>query len=75
VNPVDRLVVQAIVSIAQGMGKKTVAEFVADATSVCVLRDSGVQYAQGYHIGLPRPIAEVLPAMEDARQVGAVAIG
>jgi len=75
VNPVDRLVVQAIVSIAQGMGKKTVAEFVADAASVCVLRDSGVQYAQGYHIGLPRPIAEVLPAMEDARQVGAVAIG
>ena len=48
------------------MGKKTVAEFVADATSVCLLRDSGVHYAQGYHIGLPRPIVEVLPAMEDS---------
>jgi EAL domain-containing protein (putative c-di-GMP-specific phosphodiesterase class I) len=66
VNPVDRLVVQTIVCIAQGTGKKTVAEFVADATSVCLLRDSGVHYAQGYHIGLPRPIAEVLPAMEDS---------
>jgi EAL domain-containing protein (putative c-di-GMP-specific phosphodiesterase class I) len=60
-NPVDQLVVQAIVSIARGMGKKTVAEFVADAASVCLLRDSGVNYAQGYHIGLPRPIADVLP--------------
>jgi diguanylate cyclase (GGDEF)-like protein/PAS domain S-box-containing protein len=64
VNPVDRLVVQAIVCIAQGMGKKTVAAFVADAASVCLLRDSGVHYAQGYHIGLPRPIAEVLPTSE-----------
>ena len=63
VNPVDRLVVQAIVGIAQGMGKKTVAEFVADAPSVRLLRNSGVHYAQGYHIGLPRPIAEVLPAL------------
>jgi hypothetical protein len=24
---------------------------------------SGVNYVQGYHIGLPRPIAEVLPAL------------
>jgi len=66
VNPIDRLVVQAIVCIAQGMGKKTVAEFVADAASVCLLRDIGVHHAQGYHIGLPRPIAEVLPAMKDS---------
>jgi diguanylate cyclase (GGDEF)-like protein len=66
INPVDRLVVQAIVCIAQGMGKKTVAEFVADASSVCLLRDNGVHYAQGYHIGLPRPVAEVLPAIEDS---------
>jgi diguanylate cyclase (GGDEF)-like protein/PAS domain S-box-containing protein len=64
VNPVDRLVVQAIVGIAQGMGKKTIATFVADAASVCLLRESGVRYAQGYHIGVPRPIAELLPAFE-----------
>jgi len=64
VNPVDQLVVQAIVLIAQGMGKKTMAEFVADAPSVCLLHDSGVHYAQGYYIGPPRPIAEVLPDMD-----------
>jgi diguanylate cyclase (GGDEF)-like protein/PAS domain S-box-containing protein len=70
VNPVDRLVVQAIVLIAQGMGKKTVAVFVADAASVCLLRDSDVHYAQGYHIGVPRPIAEVLPACENSVAIG-----
>jgi diguanylate cyclase (GGDEF)-like protein/PAS domain S-box-containing protein len=64
VNPVDQLVVQAIVCIAQGMGKKTVAEFVADADAVCLLRDIGVDYAQGHHIGLPRPVAEVLPTID-----------
>jgi diguanylate cyclase (GGDEF)-like protein/PAS domain S-box-containing protein len=60
VNPVDRLVVKAIVSIAQGMGKKTIAEFVADAPAVRLLRESGVDFAQGYQIGLPRPVTEVL---------------
>jgi diguanylate cyclase (GGDEF)-like protein len=69
VNPVDQLVVQAIVGIAQGMGKKTVAEFVADPASVCLLRESGVDYAQGYHIGLPLPLADVLPVFEDSAAV------
>ncbi|MBN1566398.1 MAG: EAL domain-containing protein [Acidobacteria bacterium] len=61
VNPVDHLVVKAIVCIAQGMGKRTIAEFVADTHAIRLLRDSGVDYAQGYQIGLPRPVAEVLP--------------
>lgn len=59
-SPMDQLVVEAIVSIARGMGKKTVAEFVADEETACLLRRIGVDYAQGYHIGMPRPIAEVL---------------
>ncbi len=58
-NPVDRLVVQAIVGIARGMGKKTVAEFVGDADTARLLRESGVDYAQGYHVGPPRPVTEV----------------
>jgi diguanylate cyclase (GGDEF)-like protein len=60
VNPIDQLVVNAIVGIAQGMGKKTIAEFVVDAKDVGSLRDSGVDYAQGYHIGRPQPVAEYL---------------
>jgi diguanylate cyclase (GGDEF)-like protein/PAS domain S-box-containing protein len=59
-NPIDQVVVKAVVCIAQGMGKKTIAEFVADANAVCLLRDCGVDYAQGYHIGLPQPVASLL---------------
>lgn len=60
-SPMDRLVVEAIVGIAQGMGKKTIAEFVSDEDTSRLLEQSGVDYAQGYHIGRPRPLREVLP--------------
>jgi len=59
-NPVDQLVVNAIVGIARGMNKKTIAEFVGDANTTRLLRNSGVDYAQGYHVGPPRPVTEVL---------------
>jgi diguanylate cyclase (GGDEF)-like protein/PAS domain S-box-containing protein len=61
-SPVDQLVVEAIVNVARGMGKKTVAEFVADEESAGLLREIGVDCAQGYHIGMPRPVSEVLGA-------------
>jgi diguanylate cyclase (GGDEF)-like protein/PAS domain S-box-containing protein len=57
-NTTDRLVVEAIVGIAKGMGKKTVAEFVTDQEMTDRLRESGIDYAQGFHIGPPRPILE-----------------
>ncbi len=59
-NTTDQFVVKAIVGIAQGMGKKTVAEFVADMEMTDRLRQSGVDYAQGYHIGVPRPVSDML---------------
>ena len=62
-NPTDQLVVEAIVGIARGMGKKTVAEFVTDQAMADRLRRSGIDYAQGFHIGMPRPIVETFAAM------------
>ena len=59
-SPMNQLVVPAIVSIARGMGKKTVAEFVTDEETARLLRTIGVDHAQGYHIGMPRPVSEVL---------------
>jgi diguanylate cyclase (GGDEF)-like protein/PAS domain S-box-containing protein len=61
-SPMNQLVVSAIVSIARGMGMKTVAEFVADEEATRLLRAIGVDLAQGYHVGMPRPISEVLQA-------------
>lgn len=59
-NPMDQLVVQAIVTIAQGLAKKTVAEFVAEQETASLLRKIGVDFAQGYYIGEPQPITKAL---------------
>jgi diguanylate cyclase (GGDEF)-like protein/PAS domain S-box-containing protein len=59
----DRLVVKAMVEIAQGMGLQTIAEFVEDAETLELLRELGVDYAQGYHVARPRPTAELLEAL------------
>ena len=59
-SSMDQLVVGAIVGIARGMGKKTIAEFVTEDATVRLLEKAGVDYAQGYHIGRPRPLREVL---------------
>ncbi|MEK7699049.1 MAG: EAL domain-containing protein, partial [Planctomycetota bacterium] len=51
----DRLFVKSIVDVAQGMGIKTVAEFVENQTTLEILKEYGVDYAQGYFIGKPAP--------------------
>jgi diguanylate cyclase (GGDEF)-like protein/PAS domain S-box-containing protein len=53
----DRLVVQALVTAAHGLGKRVVAEFVGDEETVALLRSWGVDYAQGFHIARPEPIS------------------
>jgi diguanylate cyclase (GGDEF)-like protein/PAS domain S-box-containing protein len=59
-NRTDQLVIRAVVDIAQGLGKETVAEFAADEELVSFLRAQGVDYAQGFHVGRPRPLPEAL---------------
>jgi diguanylate cyclase (GGDEF)-like protein/PAS domain S-box-containing protein len=56
----DQLVVQAVVQIARGLGKQTIAEFVEDEATIGVLERFGVDYAQGYHIGRPAPLTDEL---------------
>tara|TARA_R110001606_G_scaffold11354_5_gene49204 strand:- start:9168 stop:11984 length:2817 start_codon:yes stop_codon:yes gene_type:complete len=51
----DQLFVKALVDVARGMGKKTVAEFVENAETLALLHAFGVDYAQGYYIGKPQP--------------------
>jgi diguanylate cyclase (GGDEF)-like protein/PAS domain S-box-containing protein len=57
-NRTDQLVIRAVVDIAQGLGKETVAEFVGDDDLIEFLRSQGVDYAQGFHIGHPLPLPE-----------------
>ncbi len=52
----SRHVVTAIVSLARAFGQQTIAEGVENAETVEVLREYGVDYAQGYHFGRPAAI-------------------
>lgn len=54
-NQHNRLFVKSIADVAKGMGIKTIAEFVENEQTVNILRDIGVDYAQGYFIGKPAP--------------------
>lgn len=58
-DPINRAMVQSINEIGQVMGKKTIAEFVEDEEILRVLRQIGVDYAQGYGIGRPRLLDEL----------------
>lgn len=55
-DPVDQELVRAMVQVARGLGRKTIAEWVEDADTLALLRTLGVDYAQGYHIGHPVPM-------------------
>jgi len=52
----DQRLVQGIVHIAHSLGKATIAEGVEDERTLELLRDMGVDYAQGYHLGRPTPL-------------------
>jgi EAL domain-containing protein (putative c-di-GMP-specific phosphodiesterase class I) len=54
----DQLTVQAIVQIARGLGKMTIAEYVQDDRTTELLREYGVDMAQGFHLGRPVELAE-----------------
>jgi EAL domain-containing protein (putative c-di-GMP-specific phosphodiesterase class I) len=56
-NPRSRAVVSGIVALAAGFGQSTIAEGVEDAATLGLLRELGVDLAQGYHLGRPGPIA------------------
>jgi len=57
----DQLTVQAIVQIARGLGKTTIAEYVQDDRTTEMLREYGVDMAQGFHLGRPVDLAEAFP--------------
>ncbi len=49
----SQVVVKALVDVAAGFGKRTVAEFVDSADTLMMLKNLKVSYAQGFHVGEP----------------------
>ncbi|MBI2472917.1 MAG: EAL domain-containing protein [Planctomycetes bacterium] len=58
-NQTDQHLVKAMVTVARGLGKQTVAEFVECEETVQLLSKYGIDYAQGYHIGKPSAVSEI----------------
>jgi EAL domain-containing protein (putative c-di-GMP-specific phosphodiesterase class I) len=58
-NPIHLAMVKSINEIGHVLGKKTIAEFVENQETVELLRTLGVDYVQGYHIAVPRPVTDI----------------
>jgi diguanylate cyclase (GGDEF)-like protein/PAS domain S-box-containing protein len=52
----DRAIVGSITTIAKSLGMRTIAEGVEDEATLQRLREIGVDYVQGYHLGRPGEI-------------------
>jgi len=52
-EPVHRALIQAIHTIANTLGKKTIAEFVENENVLRVLQTIGIDFGQGYFLGEP----------------------
>ena len=59
-DPIDSAMVTAINNIGHVMGRKTIAEFVETEAILSQLKKIGVDYAQGYCIGRPIPLKELI---------------
>lgn len=59
-DPLHKALVRSINDIAHAMGKQTVAEFVENAEILAELNELGVDYAQGYLLGKPELVSDVL---------------
>jgi EAL domain-containing protein (putative c-di-GMP-specific phosphodiesterase class I) len=58
-DPLDWAMVKYINEIGQLLGKQTIAEFVENPQILAKLQEIGVDYAQGYYLGAPRPIEDL----------------
>lgn len=56
-SPIDYEMVRFTNDISHMMGRKTIAEHVTSESIVQKLREIGVDYAQGYWVGKPQPLA------------------
>ena len=60
-NKVDQHLVRAMVEVARALHKRTVAEFVGSEETLKLVRDAGVDFGQGFHIGKPDAVDTLIP--------------
>ncbi len=64
-DPIQRALVEAINQIGHVMQMRTVAESVEDAQTLEALQAIQVDYAQGFHVARPAPLAELRDVWRD----------
>lgn len=60
-NPDDQILVSALCAVARGFGKKITAEFVENKEILSIVDKMGIDFAQGYHVGVPAPVENFFP--------------
>ena len=58
-DPINRSMVEAIGKVGRALGIATIAECVESETVLAELRRIGVDFAQGFHLAHPHPIAQL----------------
>ncbi len=73
-HPIDRAIVESINDVGHKIGAVTIAEFVEDEETLDLVREIGIDMAQGWHVGRPEPLEDLLARLAtekgDVRSVG-----
>ncbi|OEE66653.1 EAL domain-containing protein [Enterovibrio norvegicus FF-33] len=67
-NPTDKLIVQSISLVAKNMSLVTVAEYVETEEHATLLKELGINYAQGFGMAKPIPLVQHIGAMNALAQ-------
>ncbi|MEV1016480.1 MULTISPECIES: EAL domain-containing protein [unclassified Micromonospora] len=71
----DQVIVQSFVDMCRGLGIRTAAEFVQSEATLRLLRDYGVDFAQGYAVGKPTPVGNPHRALLDSAEIETAGLG
>ncbi|MEH6575877.1 MAG: EAL domain-containing protein [Amphritea sp.] len=70
-DELDLAMVKSINDIGHVMGKTTIAEFVENEAVLNALKEIGVDYAQGYGLGRPKPLDQLLVELSSKNEISA----
>jgi EAL domain-containing protein (putative c-di-GMP-specific phosphodiesterase class I) len=65
-NGQDMHLVRALIELCRALGVESTAEYVEDGETLGLLRELDADYAQGFHVGRPMPVEQVLFPAEGA---------
>ncbi|MDM7457048.1 MAG: EAL domain-containing protein [Tepidimonas sp.] len=74
-HPANIAIVEAIVSLAQNLGMKTIAEWAEDFETVETLAEIGVDFVQGYALSRPVSAEQILAAQSGADLIADARVG